>query len=132
MSAKLLTEHHLECLSLKGGCIGSSESTLIKMPHCWKSRVMAHYDDCMLYFQTRFPCRIRSMNYFNTGAIFETGFTMISPFLSEKVRNRVSYGRLNGVPLKSIISKLLATKSVISIIYRQKWAIRTIVQCSLH
>ena len=39
MSAKLLTEHNLEFLSLKGGCTGSSESTLIKMPHCWKSHV---------------------------------------------------------------------------------------------
>ena len=27
MSVKLLTEHHLEILSLKGGCRGSSEST---------------------------------------------------------------------------------------------------------
>ena len=42
MSVKLLTEHHLEFLSLKGGCTGSSESTLVKMPHCWKSRVAAH------------------------------------------------------------------------------------------
>ena len=25
-------------LSLKGGCTGLSESTLVKMPHCWKSR----------------------------------------------------------------------------------------------
>ena len=30
MSAKLLTEHHLEFLSLKGGCTGKSESTLVK------------------------------------------------------------------------------------------------------
>ena len=28
MSVKLLTEHHLEVLGLKGGCTGSSESTL--------------------------------------------------------------------------------------------------------
>ena len=41
MSVKLLTEHHLEFLSLKGGCTGSSESTLVKMPHCWKSHVSA-------------------------------------------------------------------------------------------
>ena len=41
MSVKLLTEHHLEILSLKRGCIGSSESTLVKMPHCWKSHVAA-------------------------------------------------------------------------------------------
>ena len=42
MSVKLLTEHHLELLSLKGGCTGSSESILVKMPHCWKSHVMAN------------------------------------------------------------------------------------------
>ena len=36
MSVKLLIEHYLEILSLKGGCTGSSESTLIKMPKCWK------------------------------------------------------------------------------------------------
>ena len=39
MAVKLLTEHHLEFLSLKGGCTGSSESTLVKMPHCWKSHL---------------------------------------------------------------------------------------------
>ena len=37
MTVKLLTEHHLEFLSLKGGCTGLSESTLVKMPHCWNS-----------------------------------------------------------------------------------------------
>ena len=41
MIVKLLTEHHLECLSLKGGCRGSSESTHVKMPHCWKSHSLA-------------------------------------------------------------------------------------------
>ena len=41
MIVKLLTEHNLEFLSLKGGCRGSSESTLVKMPHCWKSHVTA-------------------------------------------------------------------------------------------
>ena len=42
MNVKPLTEHYLEFQSLKGGCIGSSESTLVKMPHCWKSHVTAH------------------------------------------------------------------------------------------
>ena len=42
MIVKLLTEHNLEFLSLKGCCTGSSESTLVKMPHCWKSHAMAH------------------------------------------------------------------------------------------
>ena len=46
MSVKLLTEQHLEFHSLKGGYIGPSESTLVKMQHCWKSHVMAHI--CLL------------------------------------------------------------------------------------
>ena len=37
MTVKILTENHLEFLSLKGGCTGWYESTLIKMSHCWKS-----------------------------------------------------------------------------------------------
>ena len=41
MIVKLMTEHHLEFLSLKGGCRGSSESTHVKMPHCWKSHATA-------------------------------------------------------------------------------------------
>ena len=43
MSVKLLTEHHLEFLSLKVGCRGSSESTLVKMSNCWKSHAAAHF-----------------------------------------------------------------------------------------
>ena len=42
MIVMLLTEYHLEFLSFKGGCTGSSESTLVKMPHCWKSHATAH------------------------------------------------------------------------------------------
>ena len=38
MTVKQLTKHHLEFLSLKRGCTGSSESTHIKMPHYWKPR----------------------------------------------------------------------------------------------
>ena len=36
MTAKLLTEHHLAFLKLKGGCTGLSESTLNKILDCWK------------------------------------------------------------------------------------------------
>ena len=42
LSVKLLTEQHLTSQSLKGGCTGSSESTLVKMPHYWQSHVAAH------------------------------------------------------------------------------------------
>ena len=41
MSVKLLTEQHVEFLSLTGGCTGSSESIHVKMQHCWKSHVAA-------------------------------------------------------------------------------------------
>ena len=41
MTFNLLTKLHLELLGLTGGCTGSSESTLVKMPHCWKSHVTA-------------------------------------------------------------------------------------------
>ena len=41
MIVKLLTEHHLEFLSLKGGYTGLSTSTHVKMPHCWKSLALA-------------------------------------------------------------------------------------------
>ena len=43
MIVKLLTEHHLEFLSLEVDCTGSSESTLVKMSNCWKSHATAHY-----------------------------------------------------------------------------------------
>ena len=42
MTVKLLTEPHLEFLSLKGGYTASSESTLVKMSQCQKSHVAAH------------------------------------------------------------------------------------------
>ena len=42
MNIRLLIEHHLEFLSLKGSCTGLSESVHVKMPHCWKSHVAAH------------------------------------------------------------------------------------------
>ena len=45
MSVKLLTEHHLEFLSLTGGCRGSSESTLVKMSNCWKFHAAAQFQN---------------------------------------------------------------------------------------
>ena len=43
MIVKLLTQHHLEFLSLLGDCTDWSESTLVKMPHCWKSHALAQF-----------------------------------------------------------------------------------------
>ena len=53
MIVKLLTEHHLEFLSFKGGCRGSSESTHVKISNCWKSHTPAHIifnRDCTVLF----------------------------------------------------------------------------------
>ena len=41
MIVELLTEHHLEFLSLTGCYTGSSEYTLVKMINCWKSHAAA-------------------------------------------------------------------------------------------
>ena len=43
MIVKLRTEHPLEFLSLKEGCRGSSESTLVKMSNCWKSHAAVFF-----------------------------------------------------------------------------------------
>ena len=54
MTVKLLIEHNLEFVSLKGGCKASSESTLVKIPHCWRSYVTAHllsHDSCADFVQ---------------------------------------------------------------------------------
>ena len=53
MTVRLLTEHHLEFLSLKGGYRGSPDSTHVKMSHCWKAHALAK----LLYSRavTRFP-----------------------------------------------------------------------------
>ena len=53
MIVKLLTEHHLEYLSLKVGCRGSSESTPVKMSNCWKSHAMAQIIIFILAVTTR-------------------------------------------------------------------------------
>ena len=45
MSVKLLTEHNLEFLRLKGGCTGLSKSIRVKMPYCWKS-----HDTAQVYY----------------------------------------------------------------------------------
>ena len=41
MIVKLLTEHHFEFLSLKGGYTGWSESAFVKMSNCLKSHALA-------------------------------------------------------------------------------------------
>ena len=56
MIVKILTGHHLEFLSLKGGCTGSPESSLVKMPHCWKSHVAAQMLFTYLFYENDTIC----------------------------------------------------------------------------
>ena len=60
MSVKLLTEHHLEFLGFKGGCRGSSESTLVKMSNCCKSHAAAHLE-CSITFKWSFTKFVQIM-----------------------------------------------------------------------
>ena len=67
MSVKLLTEHHLEFLSLTEVCTGSSESTRVKIPHCYKSHAAVQmscdaspYKDYTIYEHLLYYCIIGS------------------------------------------------------------------------
>ena len=75
MADKLLTEHHLEFISLNGGYTGSSESRFVKMPHCWKSRVAAHL--CHLSWAWRSMAQIQD----------ELGYTRLLPGQGVTVSN---------------------------------------------
>ena len=59
MRVLLLTEYHLEFLSLKGGCTDSSKSTLVKMTHCWKSHV-ATLIEILMVSNRNFRSRVQS------------------------------------------------------------------------
>ena len=63
MRVKLLTEHHLEFLSLKGGCTCPSESTLLKMPYCWKTHVAAHVFIAQACIRTMYIARVMLPSY---------------------------------------------------------------------
>ena len=71
--------HILEFLSLTGGCTGSSESTHIKMSHCWKSHVTAQMNS-LTYNQTD-GC---------AGFLFETQIKTAIQVLRFKVRHCIT------------------------------------------
>ena len=79
MSVKLLTEHHLEFLSIKGGCKGSSESALVKLPHCLESHVKAHilFDFINLTQVHNFTVSAQNIFTFRQLSVFTVRFTGI-------------------------------------------------------
>ena len=94
MSVKILTEHHLECLSPKGGCTGSSESTLVKVSHCRKSHVTAQMQPGNEPVQDKRLKHPQDIVIFNRVAICRAHFTKrtyeyvqcILPFYLSKLR----------------------------------------------
>ena len=90
MIVKLLTEHHLEFLSLKGGCTGSSESTFVKMSNCWKSHAAAHILISLCYFSGRRTVDLNRHVVFSHASISNgTPFQKWWPFFWRKTRKSV-------------------------------------------
>ena len=71
----------LEFLSLKGGCRGSSESTHVKMPHCWKSHVTAQIWHPLIYCSTYFQAHSHPITSFSLRP--QHYFYWMSPFSLE-------------------------------------------------
>ena len=55
MLVELLTEYHMEFLNIKGGYTSSSKSTLVKIPHCWKSHVTTHLSLYLFFVYFEWP-----------------------------------------------------------------------------
>ena len=116
----LLIEHHLEFLSLrggctgsflslKGGCTGSSERTLVKKPHYWKSDVTAHMlpennvsliitgdDTCQL------TCNAAGTNWFTVRGLAKHGSICYSD--EEGIFHRCVFGKCKVMTISCLIS----------------------------
>ena len=68
MNIKLMAEQRLEFLSLKGGCTGLSESTLVKMPHCWKSYAPAQLSAIPLLLEQEHEILVLIPSFSNEGS----------------------------------------------------------------
>ena len=76
MSYKLLIEHHLEFLSIKGGCTGSSGSTLVKMPHFENHLLrLNYYELCQLHMYIYIISAGSKTVDFRWHKTFQDGFT---------------------------------------------------------
>ena len=89
MIVKLLIEQHLEFLSLKRGCTGSSESTLIKMPHCWKSHVAAQICSMLSVCSLQLSCIVLFISHATLDFAIQCTCTNHPTVLSGKVRYMV-------------------------------------------
>ena len=100
MIVKLLTEHHLEFLSLRGGCRGSSESTLVKLLEIsYVKHIAAH----MLYTYTLFSCVAALCFHFLQSILFvsdislEQASALMTKCVNEVCMAWVKLNRITGV-----------------------------------
>ena len=86
MTLRPQTEHHLKFLSLKRGCTGSSESKLVKIPHCLKSHVTAHMVQEEMFFEESQDCCQSSNLELMEGTILTKISILVVLMLSIKYR----------------------------------------------
>ena len=116
MIVKLLTEHHLEFLSLKGGCRGSSESTHVKMPHCWKSHALAHI--CITFQNIHYiEFDVLHLSYVNSSCPYEDSCSLLhqpkvgAELCNLELKQINKKGKISIAFVYSIIIQLLGTVS---------------------
>ena len=94
MSVKLLTEHRLEFASLKEGCTGSSESTLVRMPHCVAAQFMIYWlraDACdTLGTKGKIQTSTTNLVFHASSAPFMLEFIVIGFFSCKPMKRRHS------------------------------------------
>ena len=86
MNIKLLTEHHLEILSLKGDCTGLSGAIHVKMSHCWTSHVAAQFCSMTILFICKYiqDSKIQNLVKYPNGvvqSIYKVFYSLISKML---------------------------------------------------
>ena len=88
MTVKLMTEEHLEFLSLTRGCIDSFVSTLVKRSHCWNSHVAAHIWSVtkLNYDSNKSQCS----SMYKTQFLVETSYAYNSAYLDKTPHIAVS------------------------------------------
>ena len=101
MSVKLLTEHHLEFLNLKGGYTGSSESTLVKMSHCWKSHAAAHISYYSLTCHKR-PLKKKTKTWFLQDRLLLNAGQTYCRMLQESILQYFRPSLCNDLPLRPL------------------------------
>ena len=108
MTVKLLTKQHLEVLCLKGGCTGLSESTYVKMPHCWKSHAMAQ----MVFNSIRNQSLVFSLSDLLAYMILNGPSTLYCINIWASIQQKVQFGmcahrRLRSACLQSTVAQLV-------------------------